>query len=537
MTHRSGLLALSLLLAGCADPEPRADLVFIQSAEPETLDPALVSDQVSMRISEALFEGLCRVDAQGKAIPGMAERWDESADKRHYTFYLRQGTRWSNGQPVTAADFVSSWQRALEPATGADYASQLYVLKNARKYNEGSLKDFTGVGVRALNHQTLQVELEFPTPYFIDLCAFLTLAPVPARTVAAHGTAWIKPGKLVGNGAYTLADWKLDDRILLKKNPDYWDASNVQLNSVEVRPVTDPNAALNYFVSGEVDLMMDKGMVPAALVDELKKAPWFHSGPFLGTWFVRLNVTKPPFNDPRVRKAFALATDKRRIVERITKLGERTAGSLVPPGAGQGYQPPAGLEPDIAQARALLAEAGYPGGKGFPTVDYLYIPLVVERNIAVELKAMWESALQINVSLSKQEQKSWLSSMRDLSYQMCRSSWVGDYNDPMTFLEMFTTGNGNNRTGWASKTYDASIQAAAKEPDVAKRQVIMQAAESELVNEQCAILPVYFYVGVQFYDSAKLSGVEPNLIDQHPFRCMTRTPPPAAPVGGMPAER
>jgi oligopeptide transport system substrate-binding protein len=450
----------------------------------------------------------------------MAERWELAADQRHYTFHLRPGIQWSNGDAVVAEDFVRSWQRVLEPATGSDYASQLYVVKNARAYNEGKLKDFTQVGVKAQNAMTLLVELQNPTPYFIDLCAFLTLAPVHDATVKKHGSAWIKPNNMVGNGAYTLADWKLDDRILLKRNPRYWDAAAVKLGSVEVRPVIDPNAALNYFHSGGVDLMMDKGMVPAALVDTLKQQDYFHTGPFLGTWFVRMNVTKPPFNDARVRKAFALATDKQRIVQRITKLGESTASSLVPPGAGQGYQPPAGLTQDITRARALLAEAGYPGGKGFPTVDYLYIPLVVERNIAVELKAMWESALGVNVSLSKQEQKSWLSSMRELSYQMCRSSWVGDYNDPMTFLEMFTTGNGNNRTGWASTEYDQRIQAASAEADINKRHQILAAAEQQLVAEECVILPVYFYVGVQFYQTAKVKGVQPNLIDMHPFRCM-----------------
>jgi oligopeptide transport system substrate-binding protein len=306
----------------------------------------------------------------------------------------------------------------------------------------------------------------------------------------------------------------------LRKNPRYWDAASVQLETVEIRTITDPNAALNYFYTGEADLMMDKGAVPSTLIDTLKQKPWFHTAPFLGTWFVRFNSTKPPFNDARVRKAFALATDKTRIVQRITKLGELPAASLVPPGAGQGYTSPKGLDQNILQARALLAEAGYPEGKGFPTVDYLYLPAVVERNIAIELKAMWESALQINVSLSKQEQKTWLTILKDLNYSMTRSSWVGDYNDPMTFMEMFTTGNGNNRTGWSSASYDSLIQAASKEPDVQKRNRIFQQAEQLLLTEQSVILPVYYYVGVQFYHKEKLSGVAPNLLDMHPFRCM-----------------
>ncbi len=517
------LLALSslFLLAACSPTEPRADLVFVQSAEPETIDPALVTDQVSMRISEALFEGLCRINEKGQPEPGVAERWDVSEDKKRYVFYLRSNSVWSNGDPVTAKDFVFSWRRVLEPAFGADYASQLYLIKNAQAYNEGKIKNAALIGARAVDDRTLEVQLENPTPYFIDMCAFLTLAPVHEATVTKHGPSWIKPGHIVNNGAYLIEDWKLDDRIRLKANPAYWDAANVKMKTVEVKPVQDANTALNYFTSGATDLMMDKGMVPPSLADKLKQQPWFHTGPFLGTWFIRFNVTKPPFNDARVRQAFALAIDKTRITEKITQLGEPVADGLVPPGAGANYQPPAGLGYDVAKAKQLISEAGFANGKGFPRVEYLYIPLPIERNIAVELQAMWREVLGVEVGLTKQEQKIWLASMRSLSYGMCRSSWVGDYNDPNTFLEMFTTGNGNNRTGWASADYDALIAAAAAEANNAKRLAIFQQAESKLIREACAILPVYFYVGVQFYHADKLQGVQANLIDTHPFRCMS----------------
>jgi oligopeptide transport system substrate-binding protein len=264
---------------------------------------------------------------------------------------------------------------------------------------------------------------------------------------------------------------------------------------------------------------MDKGMVPVSLVDKLKEQPWFHTGPFLGTWFIRINVTKAPFTDPRVRRALALAVDRKKIVDKITKMGERTATSLTPPGAGLNYQPPAGLDYDPAKARELLAEAGFPGGKGFPRIEYLYLPLPIERNIAVELQAMWQETLGITVNLTKQEQKIWLASMRELNFDMCRSSWVGDYNDPNTFMEMFTTGNGNNRTGWESKVYDEYIAAAAREADVVKRHAIFNEAEKLLISEAVPIIPVYHYVGVQFRRD-NLGGVQNNLIDDHPFRAM-----------------
>ncbi|MEI6534550.1 MAG: peptide ABC transporter substrate-binding protein [Verrucomicrobiaceae bacterium] len=516
----SRVLWLSLGLVSCSPGSKRADLVFINSAEPETLDPAMTTDQVSMRLGESLFEGLCRLNSQGQSEPGVAERWEVSDDKRRYTFHLRPNSVWSNGEPVTAHDFVKSWERVLNPVTGSDYATQLYPLKNAREYNEEKLKDFSKVGVRALDDRTLETTLENPVPYWIDLCAFLTLAPVHLPTVEKHGGKWIQPANIVGNGPFLLERWLIDDNIRLRKNPRYWDAANVKLNTVEVLPISNPNTALNYFYTGQADLLMDKGMVPVSLVNQLKEQPWFHTGPFLGTWFIRINSTKAPFNDARVRRAFALAVDRKRIVEKITRLGEQIAFSLTPPGAGKNYQPPAGPSLDVKQARELLAQAGFPGGKGFPRVEYLYLPLDIERNIAIELQSMWRENLGVEVNLTKQEQKIWLSSMRELSYDLCRSSWVGDYNDPNTFLECFTTGNGNNRTGWASARYDELIAAAAREADVAKRHSSFADAEKILISDEAPIIPVYHYVGVQFRRDG-LKGVQANMIDDHPFRAMS----------------
>ncbi|WP_243838796.1 peptide ABC transporter substrate-binding protein [Prosthecobacter fusiformis] len=513
--------AFLFCLGACAPERERADLVFIQSAEPETLDPVLATDQVSMRIATSLFEGLCRINQQGRAEPGMAERWDISEDRKTYTFHLRAGTFWTDGMPVIAQNFVESWRRALDPATGADYASLLHVIRNAKAYSEGTEKDFFKVGVRASGEKTLIVELENPTPYFVDLSSFVTLAPVPLATINKHGTSWIKPANIINNGAYLLEEWLLDDRIRLRKNPRYWDAANVKMTTIEVKPVQDANTALSYFHTGQCDLMMDKGMVPPTLTQKLKQQPWFHTGPFLGTWFIRTNVTRPPFNDPRVRQAFALAVDKKRIVEKITQLGETPAWGITPPGTGQDYQAPPGLDLNVAEARRLLAEAGFPDGKGFPRVEYLYIPLPVERNIAIELQAMWQDTLGVTVNLTKQEQKVWLKSMRELDYHLCRSSWVGDYNDPSTFLDMFTTGNGNNRTGWANKKYDGLIADAAREPDIARRNMVFQEAEQTLIRDEAAVIPVYYYVGVQFYHGERLKGVQANLIDDHPFRCMS----------------
>jgi oligopeptide transport system substrate-binding protein len=340
------------------------------------------------------------------------------------------------------------------------------------------------------------------------------------HVIEKHGSAWIKPENIVTNGAYLLDAWRIDDRIRLRKNPGYWDAANVAMRSVDVLPVPDANTALNFFHAGQCDLMMDKGMTPPTLAGKLKQQSWFHTGPFLGTWFIRIKTTKPPFTDPRVRQAFSLAVDKKRLVENITQLGETPAWGITPPGAGQGYQPPPGLDYDPVKARELLAAAGFKDGKGFPRVEFLHLPMPLERNLAVELQAMWQKNLGVTVNLKKQEQKIWLSSMRDLDYDLCRSSWVGDYNDPSTFLEMFLAGSGNNRTGWESPGYDALISEAAREPDGMKRNELFAEAERMLVREETVVLPIYYYVGVQFYHGGQLTGVVPNLIDDHPFRCM-----------------
>lgn len=521
VTRRLVFAAVLLLtLPACGPSRERADLVFINGAEPESIDPHIVTDQVGMRLASALFEGLCRIDQAGRPQPGMAERWDVAPDRKTYTFHLRPGTKWSDGTPFTTQDFLYSWHRVLNPDFGADYASQLYVIKNAQRFHEGKLKDFTQVGVSALDDRTLKVELENPTPYFIDLCAFTALSPVPRHVVEKHGTAWIKPGTLIGNGSYTLEEWLLDDRISLKRSESYWDAANVPMSTIDVLPIGEPNTAINYFLTGQADLIMDKGMVPTSLTAKLKQQPYFHTGPFLGSYFTRFNVTRAPFDNPKIRLAFSLAIDRRRITEKITQLGERNAFSLTPPGAGQNYQPPSGPEFDPQRARELLTAAGYPNGKGFPRVEYLYFPKPVERNIAVELQAMWKEHLGISVDLTKQEWKIYLASLKEKNYFMGRSSWVGDFNDPGTFLEMFLSASGNNRTGFASAPYDELIAAAAREPDLNRRNTLFQQAEKMLVTDECIVLPIYHYVGVQFYHADRLTGVQPNMIDDHPFRCM-----------------
>ncbi|MGH8048795.1 MAG: peptide ABC transporter substrate-binding protein, partial [Chthoniobacterales bacterium] len=389
------LASICIFFAGCGSKEKRADLVMLNGAEPETLDPAIITGQPELRIVESLFEGLTTFDRQGRAVPGVAESWTISPDKKTYVFKLRPDAKWSDGEPMTARDFVESWKRTLTPETAASYNYQLFYIKNAKDFAEGKLKDFSKVGVRALDDRTLEVTLENPTPFFLDLCATPPLQPAPVRVIEKFGDDWIKPGRIVGNGAYVLEDWRINDHIRLRKNPLYWDRANVALEIVDVLPISKANVAYNFYAKGEADLALDKGLTPPALLDDLKKRADFHAAPFLGANFLRFNCAKGAFVDERVRRAFSMSVNRERIVKKITRAGEVAATTLVPPGI-DGYIAPAGIPYDPEGARKLLAEAGYPNGAGFPLVRYLYNEAELNEAIAVELQSMWRDALGVD---------------------------------------------------------------------------------------------------------------------------------------------
>jgi oligopeptide transport system substrate-binding protein len=288
---------------------------------------------------------------------------------------------------------------------------------------------------------------------------------------------------------------------------------------VDVLPGPSPNTAFNFYHSGVADVLLDKSLVPTSLVADLMKRKDCHSSPILATYFIRYNVKRKPFTDARVRKAFSMVVDRALLTEKVTQAGEPVAESLVPPGTA-GYQPPKGIRRDPETARKLLAEAGYPGGAGFPVVRYLYTGKnEVDEKVAVELQAMFKRELGVSVLLAKQEWAVYLNSLSALDYDFCRSSWVGDYNDPNTFLDMFVTGGGNNNCGWGNPRYDELIALAARETDRAKRFALFHEAETLLIREEVPVCPLYYYVILLFY-SDRLGGVAGNLVDEHPFRTM-----------------
>ncbi len=488
----TGLLVAVLAGAALA-AEPMAKdqvLQFNLGAEPQTLDPAKSTGIPEAIMILNLFEGLTRLDENNEPQPAIAKSWDVSNGGTVYTFHLRDA-KWSNGDAVTAHDFEYAWKRALAPETASEYAYQLYYIKNGQDYNEGKIKDAGAVGVKAVDDHTLRVVLEAPTPYFLSLTAFPTLLPVDQKVVKGNANWATKPETHVGNGPFKITKWVHNSQAILEKNPSYWDADVVKLQKIEVALIDSQMTAITMFDTGQLDY---NDNIAVSEIDRLKKEGKFQVAPYLGTYYYLFNVTKKPFDDVRVRKALALAIDRKAIVELVTKAGQKPALAFVPPGvkgfreAGKTYF----KDNDVFTARKLLADAGYPGGKGFPTVELLYNTSESHKVIAEAIQQMWKKNLGINIRLTNQEWKVYLDTRTQLNYQVARAGWIGDYVDPMTFLDMWLTGGGNNDTGWSNKRYDALIEQSKTEEDMKKRDALLHEAEDILMNDM-PIMPIYFY--------------------------------------------
>ncbi|MBL9128020.1 MAG: peptide ABC transporter substrate-binding protein, partial [Verrucomicrobiales bacterium] len=520
--------SLSLLasLVGCR-PLPKADLTIINGPEPSSLDPVLVTGIEELRAVLPLFEGLTRPDPRdARPVPGIAEGWEISPDGRRYVFHLRSNAHWSTGRPILAADVAYSWQRVLEPTNACQYAGLLAPVRGADDYLRGKTRDVTQVGFRAASDRRFEVELENPCAYFLELCAFQTLAVVPREAIERHGDRWILASPVPSSGPYQLDFWRLNDRVRLRRNDRYWDAANTAIEVVDLLSVTAPNTVLNLYHRGDADIVWDKPLVPTEVIPSLVGRPDYHSFPILGTYFLRINVTRKPFDDPRVRRALAFAVDKRRLTRRITASGEEPADHLVPTVTAQ-YTRGEGQKHDPDRARELLAEAGFPGGRGLPPIDFLFDGTAggasrLNERAGIELKETWERELGVRVELRRMEKKAYLVAQRSLDYTVSRSSWIGDYNDPNTFLDLFMKENGNNRTGWSHPEYDRRLREAASEPDLAKRAALLGEAETLLVRDEVPVIPLWFDVGFGLYRPETIQGVYPNPVDVHPLNAIRR---------------
>ncbi|WP_299322312.1 ABC transporter substrate-binding protein [Parasphingopyxis sp.] len=526
------LIAMGFLALGvtaCGERERDVDtaaaegiLLMGNGGEPRSLDPHLVTGVPENRIIQALIEGLIAYHPDDDTLPepGIAESWEHNEDYTVWTFNLREDAQWTNGDPVVAGDFVYSWERILSPALGAEYAEMLYVINNAEAFHQGEIDDFSQVGVRAIDDRTLEVQLKGPTPHFLLMLKHYSFYPVNPRVVEEHGgmtdrqSGWSTVENYVGNGPFRLTHWSTNEVLEVEKNPDYWDADTVQLNGIRFFPIENVNTEFTAFQGGRLHVT---NVVPADRIPSLREQmpDQLIIEPYLGSYFYRLNVTREPFDDPRVREALALAIDRSLIVERVTQGGQAVATGFVPEGI-TGYQPTDAVGHDPERAQALLAQAGYPGGQGFPETEILINTSENHRKVAEAIQAMWRETLGIEVGIYNQEWKVYLDSQSSLDYDISRSGWIADYVHPMTFLELFTTGNGNNDTGWSNTQYDRLIRQAQAATTEDQRIDLLTQAEGILM-EDLPVVPIYWYTRVYMRDP-RVQGWNAKILDYRPYK-------------------
>lgn len=581
------LLAAALVLVVALDrPRPRAEFVVGNSVDAFTLDPQRMSYQHDIRFARALYEMLVAID-EGRIIPAAASSWEPSEDGLTWTFHLRPESKWSNGDPVVAGDFVYAWRRLLLPDSSADYTSFLFAIDGAEAFfnwRSEALAAFARgewapqhapdgdapsdaaraqvrphaphsadaaqalwletqerfertVGIKAPDDHTLVVRLARPVHYWLDLCAFPALAPVHPPTVerftsldAATGRlvqrpGWTKAGELVSNGPYQLVEWRYKRNLRLERNPHFRDPSLANCESIDTIPIESPSTAVLAYESGAVDWLPE---LLAEFRAEMLAAgrPDVHAIPAFGTDFFSFNcrATLPgdrpnPFADPRVRRAFALAVDRRLLVERVTRLNEPISNVLVPRGSIEGYESPEGLPFDPVRAREELAAAGWSDrdgdgfvedseGRPFPTVDILFSSTSPRyRDLSLALRDLWRTHLGVRSETRGKDSKLYKEDLKSGNFMVARGGWYGDYADPTTWLELSRTGDGNNDRGYSNPRFDAMLAAAAEERDPKRRFEILTEAERLLVEEDLPILPLCTFVRIYLYDPAKVSGI------------------------------
>ena len=528
MITRVSIALMSLILAGCSSEEKKSisskELKILKitvGAEPEDIDPHVVTGVPEHHIIAALTEGLVAEDPVDlHPVPGVAEKWEVSEDGKVYTFQIRENAKWSNGDTLTANDFAESFKRILTPALASKYAYMLFVMKGAEDYSTGKLKDFSKVGVKAINDRTLQINLNAPTPYFLSLLNHYTWFPVHIATVKKYngltkrGSGWTKPENFVSNGPFTLKSWKLGRKLVVEKSSTYWDSKSTKLDEIHFFSIELETTQENAFRAGQLhniyNLHIDKvATYKKEHADELRIKP------HLASYFYRFNVNKKPCDDVRIRKALTMAIDRESLVKNVTK-GEQMASTFFTPPGVAGYTARARFKEDVGEAQKLLAEAGYPNGEGFPSLELLYNTTEGHRIIAEAIQQMWKKNLNINITLQNQEWKVYLDRQREMDYQISRAGWTGDYPDPNTFLDMWTSWSQQNQTGWADPKYDALIRKAAITKDPNARLEVFQEAE-EILMDQLPIIPIYIYTRVYALHPA-VKNWHANVLDHHPWK-------------------
>jgi oligopeptide transport system substrate-binding protein len=458
-------------------------------SEPPTLDPIRVTDLTSMAVVNQLMVGLTRLDGQSRLVPGLATHWQVSPDGKTYTFWLNASARWHDGKPVTAQHVLDGIQRALTPVNGSEYAFFLFSLVNAKAFYDGQLTDFKQVGVRVVTPYKLVMQLQQPVSFFLSLMAFPVAYPARQDVINRYGDTWTEAGHFVGNGPYQLAQWRHDDTLRLQPVASFW------LPSPGVRPwvnflmINDANTSMVLYENQQLDMVESPTTMPAYDIRRVKHQPDYTETPLAVINYLGMNQQKPPFNDVRVRQAFAYALDRATLTQ-LLQAGQTPLTGFVTPGM-LGYNPTIGLRFNPQKARQLLAQAGYPDGKGFPEVTLAFRDLYDVRKECQVVQYLWKKHLGITVRLQSMDWKIFLNQLKTDAPAVFKLNWYVDYPDPDSFLGLFQSDNGNNYTRWHNLAYDQQIQKAAAMLNHHERQQAYEALQRQLLEQHTVIIPTY----------------------------------------------
>lgn len=522
-------IVLLLFVTACGQNESNVDsgiregiLHIGNGTEPQGLDPHVVTGLPEHHIVDALFEGLVYKDPYTLEIqPGVAKSWDISEDGKVYTFYFREDAKWSNGDAVTAEDFRWSWWRAMQPLLGNQYVFMYFPIKNAERYFNQEITDFEEVGVSVIDRLTLRVELNNPTPYFLQLLDHYSTFAVHRPTIEKHGAAdesytqWTRPGNLVGNGAFKLDEWRLNKHLIVSPNENYWDAGRVQLNSIKFYPIELRTVEERMFRAGQLHYTYETNIDRLPYYQE-NSPELVQIEPFNGTYIYRLNTRLKPLDDVLVRKALAFSVDRETIINTVLNGIFTPSYAITPPGL-LGYQPPQLIEFNPEKARELLAEAGFPNGEGFPAFELQYNTNEEHRKIAITIQQMWKKELNINVRLQNRDWKVYLDNENTGNFEISRGGWIGDYVDPNTFLDMWVSGSGLNRTGWSDERFDELILKTAPEAKTREERYAAFFEAESLMMSEVPFIPIYTYSSHHFKHPS-LKGLPSNIMNYYNFR-------------------
>ena len=509
-------LAMSTALAGCSNSgsggsSKGVELNVNVGPEPATIDPAKNSAVDGATLINHAFEGLMKLDKDNKIVEGQAAKYEVNKDETVYTFTLREGIKWSDGEQVKAEDFVYAWQRLVDPKTGADYNYMIDMVKNANEIMAGKKKP-KELGIKALDEKTVEVTLTTPTPYFLEVCAFPATFPVRKDIVEANADTWsTDPKTYIGNGPYVLKSWEHQSKMTYVKNENYYDLKKLGPDTINFVLMEDKNTMLSAYKnneilfaddlpSEEIDAMKDKGLV-------IEKQ--------LGTYFLSINVKKEGLDNVKVREALSLALDRDYIVEKVAKGGQIPADSFVATGLtdadgktefhenAKKWYDAKDYKGNVEKAKKLLKEAGYENGKGLPSIELMCNP--GHEPIMEAVQNMWKENLGLNVTISSQDWNVFLETRKEGDFQVARDGWLGDYNDPISFIDMWITGGGNNNAQWSNKEYDKIVSEIKSTTDAKERYAKMHEAE-DLLAKDMPIIPIYYYTDL-YLISDKLEGM------------------------------